>query len=74
MVEVKTMKVQIVLDIDFALLRRQKESLVTLADRLKRRSEEKEALEALDGIINLLDSIQDQAARQEGEVHVFGEN
>jgi hypothetical protein len=59
------MKVTVTLDIDFRMLKEQKQSLLAIL--------EKDAGDSvLDGIIHVIDSIQDQAAEKLGEVIVFG--
>lgn len=55
-------------DVDWYLLREQKRQLVEMAHWLQ----QPEAL-AADGIIHLLDHIQDAAALQIGEAAVFGD-
>lgn len=56
-------------NMDWALLREQKLALVTMMMGGAHSEEEKEALE---GIVSLLDTIQDDAARQLGAEAVFG--
>ena len=61
-------KVTITLDIDFSLLRQQKERIVNFACQ-----ETNGSIKAdLDGIIHLIDAIQDEAAKQLGEKVIFG--
>lgn len=59
-----------VLQTDWVLLRKQKETLVTLANELMLLEDER--YEHLDGIINYLDVIMDAAAEVVGEDLVFG--
>ena len=57
--------------IDWSLLQRQKTQLLALQDRMGDIGE-KEKAEALEGIVSLLDHIQDEAAKQLGSKEVFG--
>lgn len=56
-------------NIDFTLLRRQKESLLTAINYMDKNSELSEDLE---GILGLIDSIQDEMAKYLGEERIFG--
>ena len=57
-------------DLDFTLLRKQKARIVQMVANACQRVDDHDALE---GIIHLLDNIQDQAAKTLGETAVFGE-
>ncbi len=70
-------------DVDFPLLKRQKEALVGIAYQLRddiaslgseEQAEEADdgTVELLDGLINFLDAVQDKAAQRLGEEAVYG--
>ena len=70
-------KTKLDLNLDWDLLRDQKECLLNVIDRLADRKAtdmEKEEANCLNGIIHMVDDIQDQAAEIIGEEAVFGKD
>jgi hypothetical protein len=59
-------------NVDWPLLRKQKETLVWMTLPPRRASITDEEAEALTGVVNLLDSFMDEAALALGELAVFG--
>ena len=66
----KNAELQLRLSIDVALLRKQKADLLALSDPQSLVFKE-ELVETAEGLINLIDYIQDEAAQQLGEEAVF---
>jgi hypothetical protein len=58
-----------VANVDWALLKTQKQALAEVANHKKT---SKKTREAFDGLLNFLDDLQDQAANQLGQSAVFG--
>lgn len=56
--------------VDWKLLRRQKETLLVVIQYFENRGRTREA-EHLQGILHLLDALQDEAAQALGEIAVF---
>lgn len=59
------------MNIDWDLLRKQKETLFQTINKLEARGDSK-AADDLEGILHLLDTIQDETAKALGERAVFG--
>lgn len=58
--------------IDFSLLRNQKEAICEAISLLCENSNNKHLIEDLEGLLNMFDTMQDQAAKTLGEEAVFG--
>lgn len=58
--------------IDFSLLRNQKEAIFEAISLLHENSNNKHLIEDLEGLLNMFDTMQDQAAKTLGEEAVFG--
>jgi hypothetical protein len=64
------MKVTVTLDIDFRMFREQKRSLLNVLDVRAQNSFDK--YDCLDGLVTLIDDIQDQAIEELSKEIVFG--
>jgi hypothetical protein len=58
--------------VDFSLLRNQKEAICEAISLLSENSNNKHLVEDLEGLLNMFDTMQDQAAKTLGEEAVFG--